>query len=222
MIKIASSLHASTFTTSSQIRSLFTICSVLIAAQNLLTTCPWFIPYFQVLTLLIALIVYRIWLIDRATFVGEKCKSRSPLRRVIRIIVESGMIYTTSILLCLVFLLTGSTAIYIAIRAVCLLFHSLMKRWCIYSRSPSPASLSIWLSFERTTPHWNTTRSTQVILSPNSLVCFFQQWVQKVFRKKDKIDTPVQGVFILTICIPNASNEMLNFGFVKSDWIVGI
>ena len=222
MIKIASSLHASTFTTSSQIRSLFTICSVLIAAQNLLTTCPWFIPYFQVLTLLIALIVYRIWLIDRATFVGEKCKSRSPLRRVIRIIVESGMIYTITILLCLVFLLTGSTAIYIAIRAVCLLFHSLMKRWCIYSRSPSPASLSIWLSFERTTPHWNTTRSTQVILSPNSLVCFFQQWVQKVFRKKDKIDTPVQGVFILTICIPNASNEMLNFGFVKSDWMVGI
>ena len=120
-IGFVSSLHdIMLFTTLSQSRSLFTSCTILIAVQNILTTCLWFIHPFHILILLIALIVYRIWLIEQATFSGGKLNPHSPLRRVIQIIVESGMIYTTTILLCFWFLLTGSTAIYITSQAVCL------------------------------------------------------------------------------------------------------
>lgn len=66
----------------------------------------------------VALIVYRIWIIDRVTFNG-KSKLRSPLRRVIRIIIESGMVYTITVLLGTASLLAGSNGVYITGRVVC-------------------------------------------------------------------------------------------------------
>ena len=67
----------------------------------------------------VALIVHRIWIIDRDTFSGKKRGCRSPLRRVIRIIIESGMMYTVTLLMCLGFLLADSTGVYITSRLVC-------------------------------------------------------------------------------------------------------
>ena len=77
------------------------------------------------------------------------------------------------------------------------LFPGPMKHWCIYSRSLSSASLSIWLSLERTTPRWNTLCLTPVMVSPSSLVCYLQQSFQRVFRtqKKYEVDTLGQEIF---------------------------
>ena len=124
---IVFSLHdTALYTTSSQIRPLFISCTILLITQNILTTCLWSIHSFRILILMIALIVHRIWLVERAAVSDQKQKSY--FQRVIRIIVESGMICTIPILQCLLFLLTDSTAIYIAIREVCLLFPGLVKK----------------------------------------------------------------------------------------------
>ena len=117
-VGIISGLHTTLYITSPQIKSLFIACSILIAVQNILTTCLWFIrPAFPLLIPLTALIVHRIWIIDRAT----SDKSHSPLRRVIRIIIESGMMYTITVFLCFGFIVTSSTAVYIAAQIVCLM-----------------------------------------------------------------------------------------------------
>lgn len=62
------------------------------------------------------MIIHRIWIIDRTTFPEDKRGSRyrSPLRRAIRIIIESGMLYTVTVLIGYVLFLVGSTVYYIS------------------------------------------------------------------------------------------------------------
>ena len=117
-IGIIASFDASALvTTVSQIKDCFVSFTILTVIQNILTTCLLLIHAFQLLILLTALIVYRIWTIDRA--LPKKNSSRLPFRRILRIIIESGMIYTVSVLLSLGFLFSGSNVVYITGRMVC-------------------------------------------------------------------------------------------------------
>ena len=141
-IGMISSLNASTLaTTASQIKSFYILFTILTVIQNILTTCLWLTHAFQLLILSTVLIVHRIW-----TIAGKKYSSHSPLQGVTRIIIESGMVYSVTVLTFLACLLVDSADVYITSRIVRSTFFAVWRsHWCIYSWSRLSASLSTWL-----------------------------------------------------------------------------
>jgi hypothetical protein len=59
-----------------------------------------------------ALIVYRIWRVNNEIGRGHLFQPDSPLSRVVVVLIESGLIYTFSVIILFVLYLAGNNAIY--------------------------------------------------------------------------------------------------------------
>ncbi|KAF7353742.1 hypothetical protein MVEN_01059600 [Mycena venus] len=102
IIHVEATLHSNALITSSSLGPLVLSFWVLTITQNLLTT---------------GLIVFRIWRVDRqnAPFTyhtNSSSKQHSRLREVMRIIIESGLMYTTIALLTFITQITNSNSTY--------------------------------------------------------------------------------------------------------------
>ncbi|KXN83507.1 hypothetical protein AN958_01365 [Leucoagaricus sp. SymC.cos] len=96
--------------------SLLAFCST-IAAQNVLTT---------------GILIWRIWLVDRAARVFKFGNRPRYLQQIIRALAESGALYTTVVLLTLIFTVAQKTALYVVntlmIQAAGVAFNMILVR----------------------------------------------------------------------------------------------
>lgn len=84
-------------------------------ATNVLTTCTistLLCRHIYLSELFSALIVYRIWRVNSEIGSGQLLRPNSPLTRVVIILIQSGLLYTFSVVILFVLYLAGNNAIY--------------------------------------------------------------------------------------------------------------
>ncbi len=112
-------LHTNTLLNVGQLRPFITSTISITLALNLIATCISGLSILQMVVLtcrcFLALIVYKIWSVERrsrAVFVGTALSDTSSLRRVMHIVIESGLMYSVSVVVFFAVYLASNNAQY--------------------------------------------------------------------------------------------------------------
>lgn len=89
-----------------------------------------FLPFFAGLHLHLGLLALRIWMINRSV---AEYRTRDRLSPILRVVIESGVIYSVTITVALVTFVLHTTFVYVLLDLVCLTFSIIKLFLAIYS-----------------------------------------------------------------------------------------